>query len=240
MEAGSRKVRGDMGITERQDGDERAARLAAHSISQGQVTGWFDRLYVEAQGGRIDVPWDRAATHPLVVEWLGRQPQEGSGRQAVVVGCGLGYDAELLATRGFAVTAFDVAETAIAVTRDRHPGSQVDYRTADLLALPRAWGRAFDLVVEVFTVQALPIDAHAEATAGVTRLVAPGGTLLVVAASRAEDGAFPDGPPWPLTPAEIGAFASDGLDPVVVEQLPHPEDAQVLRWRAEMRRPGHH
>lgn len=222
-----------MGITERQDGEERAAQLAAESIAQGQATAWFDRLYAEARAGRTDVPWDRAAPHPLVAEWVARQRLVGSSRSAVVVGCGLGYDAELLDSVGFEVTAFDVAETGIEMARARHPGTRVDYRTADLFALPGGWERAFDLVVEVFTVQALPTSARAEATGCVARLVAPGGTLLVVAASR--EGGEAGGPPWPLTRAEVDAFA-DGLDPVLVEQLPHPDDARVLRWRAELRR----
>lgn len=226
-----------MGITERQDGDERASQLAAESIAQGEATGWFDRLYVEARDGRTDVPWDRAAPHPLLVDWAQRRHLDGVGRSAVVVGCGLGYDAELLAVAGFAVTGFDVAGTGIAMARDRHPGSPVDYRTADLFALPAAWASAFDLVVEVFTVQALPITRRTEAIRGVSGLVAPGGTLLVVAASR-EDGSAPDGPPWPLTRTEVDAFAADGLVPVLVQRLPHPDDTRVLRWRAELRRPG--
>jgi SAM-dependent methyltransferase len=225
-----------MGITERQDGDERAAQLAAESIARGEATEWFDRLYVEARDGRTHVPWDRAAPHPLVAEWVQRRRPDRSGRSAVVVGCGLGYDAELLALAGFAVTAFDVAETGIAMARGRHPGSPVDYRTADLFALPASWAGAFDLVVEVFTVQALPIARRTEATRCVAGLVAPGGTLLVVASSR-EDDTVPDGPPWPLTRAEIDAFAVERLDPVLVERSPHPDDTRVLRWRAELRRP---
>jgi hypothetical protein len=51
--------------------------------------------------------------------------------------------------------AFDVAETAIRVARQRHPGTAVDYVVADLLRPPAAWSRAFDLVVEIITVQAL-------------------------------------------------------------------------------------
>ena len=65
-------------------------------------------------------------------------------------------------------------------------------------------------------------------------MVAPGGTLIVIASARDEQG--PDeGPPWPLTRAEIDAFAADGLEPVRVEDV---RDAQApRRWRAEFRRP---
>ena len=70
-----------------------------------------------------------------------------------MVGCGLGYDAEFLAGRGFAVTAFDLAPTAIAGAKRLYPDSRVTYLAADLLDLPAAWAGGFDLVVEADTVQ---------------------------------------------------------------------------------------
>jgi SAM-dependent methyltransferase len=159
------------------------------------------------------------------------------------VGCGLGRDAEFVAGLGFATTAFDISETAVRVARDRHPGSPVDYRVADLLAPPPAWTGAFDLVVESNNVQSLPRSLRAQATASVASFVAPGGTLLVVAAAATEWG--DDGPPWPLTRADIAAFAAGGaasgpaggpgaggLTEVSVEELPAEDDPLVVRWRA--------
>jgi hypothetical protein len=58
------------------------------------------------------------------------------------------------------------------------------------------------------TVQALPVDLHAQATERVAWLT--GSTLLVLAVAR-DEGPVPDGPPWPLTPSEIAAFGVDGL-----------------------------
>jgi hypothetical protein len=66
--------------------------------------------------------------------------------------------------------------------RRRFPDSAVDYVVADLLDLPPEWHRAFDLVVEVITVQALPDPPRARAIACVASLVAPGGTLIVISA----------------------------------------------------------
>ena len=68
---------------------------------------------------------------------------------------------------------------------------------ADLLAPPAEWAGAFDLVVECNNVQALPRELRDTATAAVASFVAPGGTLLVVAAAATAWGE--DGPPWPLT-----------------------------------------
>jgi SAM-dependent methyltransferase len=151
-----------------------------------------------------------------------------------VVGCGHGFDAELVAAAGFDTVAFDVAPSAVAAARRLHPGSPVDYRVADLLALPVRWRQAFDLVVECRTVQSLPDSVRAHATSSVADLVRPGGTLLVVAAAR-DEGPPGGGPPWPLTRSEVEAFAHGGLEPVGIEDLRDPDPA-VRRWRAEFRR----
>ncbi len=109
------------------------------------------------------------------------------------------------------------------------------YAVGDLLDLPSEWVGAFDLVVEIYTVQAVNRSVRDELTAGVRSLVAPGGTLLAVQAI-AVDG-DDDGPPWPLTRAEMEAFGKDGLSPVTIEQLMVPgSPGRAGLWRAEFRR----
>jgi SAM-dependent methyltransferase len=212
------------------DPDEQTRRIAAESLAVDDPTGWFERLYSAASDGEAVVPWDRGAPHRLLVEWA--QALEGAGRRALVVGSGLGEDSELVAALGFDTVAFDVSETAIRTTRERFPDSTVRYLTADLLDPPPDWWDAFDLVVESLTVQSLPDPPRAQAIANVARMVAPGGTLLVIAAAREPDEPAP-APPWPLTRAEIDAFASGDLEPVRIEQIDG-------RWRAELRRPDGH
>ena len=203
-------------------------------MSDVDPVGFFEPLYVAAAAGRDAVPWDRGAPHPLVEEWAAGV--EGAGRSALVVGSGLGPDAELLAERGFAVVAFDVSPTAVASTRERYPDSPVDYCVANLLDPPAAWREAFDLVLESLTVQSMPPDFHAPAIANVARMVAPGGMLLVVATARDEAAGVPDGPPWPLTRAEVESFASEGLETVRIEDVHHP--GVPARWRARFERPA--
>ncbi|GIF13430.1 class I SAM-dependent methyltransferase [Actinoplanes teichomyceticus] len=202
-------------------------RFAAASLAAGDPTGWFERLYAQARDGHAVVPWDAPAASVHLREF-GLPP--GEGRRALVVGCGPGRDAEHLATLGYTVTAFDIAETAIALARERHPGSPVDYRVADLLDPPPAWRRAFDLVLESNNVQALPAGIRARAIGAVGEFVAAGGTLLVLAAAATDTPG--EGPPWPLTRAEIDAFAGRGLRPVTVERIPAAGSRLRLRWRA--------
>jgi SAM-dependent methyltransferase len=213
-------------------------RLASRSIAAGDPTGWFDRLYAAGAGGEVPMPWNRHTPHSMLVQWAQAQGLSGTGRRAIVVGCGLGADAEYVAGLGYSTVAFDVAETAVHTARKRHPGTTVDYVAADLLNPPAGWLQAFDLVVEIITVQALPDPPRRTAIVNVGRLVAPGGTLIVIAARQDHADAHTHGPPWPLSREEIDAFATDGLSPVHIEELSGPQHPDDHRWRAEFRRPA--
>jgi pimeloyl-ACP methyl ester carboxylesterase/SAM-dependent methyltransferase len=217
--------------------DAQGDRLAARSLAAGDPTGWFDRLYSAGAAGEVPMPWSRTEPHPLLTQWAQARLPTGSGRRAVVVGCGLGADAEYVARHGYDTVAFDIAETAIRLARQRFPGSRVHYLTADLLDLPAHWRRAFDLVVEIITVQALPDPPRHQAIVNVGRLVASGGTLLVVAAAQDDQDRLGQSPPWPLRRAEVEAFATDGLTAVRIEEVTDPRSPSDRRWRAEFRRP---
>jgi hypothetical protein len=67
------------------------------------------------------------------------------------------------------------------------------------------------------------------------RFVAPGGKLLVLAV--AQDGDAPvDGPPWPLSRADIESFALEGLVVVSLELVREPPG--MHHWRAVFTRPA--
>jgi SAM-dependent methyltransferase len=215
--------------------DEDTRRLSAAALAAGDATGWFEKLYAEAETGDAEVPWDLPRPSALLAEWARRTAVTGAGRSALVVGCGLGRDAEFLAGLGFATTAFDISETAVRTARERHPDSPVEYGVADLLDPPPQWRDGFDLVVESNNVQALPAPVRSRAIANVAPMVAPGGTLLVLAAA-AKAGDPADGPPWPLTRAEVESFAAPGLTVVSIEEIPDANDKLIVRWRAEFRR----
>ena len=216
------------------DREADADRLSAAALAAGDPTGWFEQLYAEAEGGRAVVPWDRGGPHPLLVEWADTQPPPEPGQRALVVGSGPGSDAAFLAGLGWTVTGFDVAPSAVAAARRRFPGAAVDFRVADVLHPPADWTAAYDLVLESYTVQALPVTLRPTVLGRIRDFVAPGGTLLVLAA--AEDQHIEAGPPWPLTRAEVESFAGEGVEAMRIEELRAPPD--VRRWRAQFRRSG--
>jgi SAM-dependent methyltransferase len=190
----------------------------------------FEAIYAGAEAGGAKPPWDYGAPRPQLVEWVEARHLDGGGREALVVGCGYGADAELLARSGFRTTGFDFAPTAIAAARRMHPASEVSYLVADVLDLPREWEGRFDLVVESLTVQSMPPEQHAVAARNIAALVAPRGTLLVLATTR-DEGTEVQGPPWPLTRAELEEFATGDL---VLSRVERIEGGTW--WRAELTR----
>lgn len=188
----------------------RAVELATEANEAGRPLDWFERLYSEAADPE-DVPWAELAPN----RWLIRQPeaQSGPGR-ALVVGCGYGDDAAWLAARGWDVTAFDIAPSAVRVARQRFADAGIEFVTSDLLALPAGWESAYDLVVEIFTIQVLPHPLRERAFAALAGVLAPGGLLFVHCRLREPDDPLGDFP-WPLTPDE----ARSGLAGLVIERF---------------------
>jgi SAM-dependent methyltransferase len=182
---------------------ERAGGFAADALARGEPLAWFEQLYASAPDESA-IPWADLKPHRLLMEWLDAADSE-PGR-ALVVACGLGDDAEELARRGYDVTGFDVAPSAIAWAKRRFPQSSVSYVVANALELPSEWVAAFDLVVEIYTLQALPEELRAPVGAAIVRCVAPGGTLVAIARARAEGSPPTSGPPWPLTAAELTGY----------------------------------
>ncbi len=169
---------------------------------------FFDAVYVNAGGDDAAVPWQGAMSRRLMEDWLAAYEPARHAR-ALVVAAGLGDDAAALATLGLDVVAFDQAPTAVEWARRRHPDADVDWHVADLFQPPPDWKAAFDLVVEVFTIQSIPPERQADAAATTRSFLAPGGTLLGIAIVH--DGTIePDGPPWPLHPDTIETL-TDGL-----------------------------
>lgn len=199
--------------------ESRAAAQRAVDSPDAAPENWFEDVYAASDASGAGVPWARLEPSIELLAWLEAERPRGDGQSVVVVGCGLGDDAEELARRGFVVTAFDVAESAIALCRERFPGSRVAYRAADLFALPAAWLGAFDLVCEHRTVQSLPPAWQDRGMAAIAGLCRPGGTVVVIVDFRPA-GAEKSGPPWRLRPEELAGFAAAGLQERSCEELP--------------------
>ena len=214
-----------------------ARRLAEEGVERGDALGWFESLYQQASGDAAGIPWADGAANPNLVAWLEEKSIAGGNQRALVVGCGLGDDAQRLAELGFSVTAFDISATAIEWCRRRFANSAVNYCVCDLFSPPADWKASFDFVFEAYTLQVLPPDMRTAAMTRIAECVAPGGTLLAIARGCDADEA-PGQMPWPLLQEELNHFATCGLDVVKLEDYVDDEEPPVRRFRAEFRRTG--
>ena len=212
----------------------RARQLAREFVQRGDATGWFEAMYAEAHFYEQAVPWADMVSNTNLVQWLDHRNIQGQGHRALVVGCGLGDDAEELARRGFEVVAFDIASTAIDWCKKRFPASHVEYVVADTLNAPSAWNASFDFVFEAYTLQSLPADLRRKAIACIAGMIAKQGTLLVICRGRSPE-EQPENFPWPLTKEELDEFLSTGLRQVQFEDYLDLEEPPARRFRVEYR-----
>lgn len=212
-----------------------AMRLAAKSLEAGDGTGWFEALYREAGADVGKVPWADLAPNPSLLPWIDELGL-GPASKVLVVGCGLGDDAEAFAARGAQVTAFDISPSAIAWAKKRFPESAVDYVVADLTALPPAWHGKFDWVFEAYTLQAIPADLRRRAIPALAPLVGPGGRIFIVCRG-ADDEDADAGPPWALT-MEMFAPLTGSLLLERYYDGPDQEEPPVRRFRSWYLRPS--
>ena len=209
----------------------RVQELAQKSYARNDPTGWFEELYSTAVGDESAIPWAKLQVNPNLASWIEKDLQ-GRGKTALVVGSGLGDDAEALAELGFEVTGFDISPTAIAWCQRRFPNTKVNYIVDDLLQPSQIGDRQFDFILESYTLQALPASVRPQGMKTIARLLASGGTLLIICRGRDADEPTKD-LPFPLTKEELTYFEELGLQRVEFEDYIQPKDSSIRRFRVE-------
>jgi len=184
--------------------------IAEEFLEKADPLGWFDVLYQKADGDHGQIPWAKMMVNPSLAEWQENSLSICEDKNALVIGCGLGDDAEFLAKQGYNVTAFDIAPTAINWCQQRFTNSKVSYLIGDLLAENLDWQSKFDLVFEARNIQALPLNLREKVIKNIANFVKKDGTLLVIARLRADENE-PSGPPWPLSEGELNQFKKLGF-----------------------------
>ena len=211
------------------DPRERTREIAAEFAERGDATGWFDALYKEAKGDNEKIPWADLEPNKYFRAWAERTNLKGNGRNALVIGCGLGDDAVYLDDLGFDVSAFDISPTAIEWAKRLHGERNIEFEVADLFEPFRGWIGAFDFVLEVYTIQPLPLEMRERAIDSVAAFVAPGGELVVVSRGREDDEPIEE-IPWPLSREDLSRFDANGLNQTHFEIMQGDEDPPAPRF----------
>jgi SAM-dependent methyltransferase len=153
--------------------------------------------YWESRYQSNDMPWDKGAPSPGLVDFLAAHPEMPRG-SVCVPGCGTGSDVLEFARGGFAAHGFDLAPSAIAraTAAATAAGLTAQFQLVDFLAAEPP--QKFDWLFEHTLFCAIQPPERDDYIRAVRRWLKPGGTYLAV--NYFDCG--PDGPPWPTDRAE--------------------------------------
>ncbi len=192
-----------------QEGDvlsERSGTLADDPFGGRRPTGHerMTGLPWDASYRDGPAPWDIGRPQPAIVRLAA---EVGFAGAVLDVGCGTGENALHLASLGLSVLGVDVAETALAIARQKADdrGIEVEFAAADAFRLERL-GRRFETVLDCGLFHTFDGDERPRYAASLTSVTEQGGTLYVLCFS--DDG--PGTGPHPIGREELRA----AFDPV--------------------------
>jgi SAM-dependent methyltransferase len=218
---------------EKHDARERTKEIQSKFAEKGDALGWFEALYKEASGDNEKIPWADLEPNKFLRYWAEKTNLQGNNRNALVVGCGLGDDAKFLHDLGFNVTAFDISPTAIEWARKLHSETDIKFFVADLFDTPKEWFQAFEFVLEVYTIQPLPLEIRPKVIDAIANFVEfPNGKLVVVTRGR-EDDEIPPEMPWALSRADLLRFEANNLQQTYFEEMLGDEEPPIPRFVVE-------
>lgn len=217
---------------ETHDARERTKEIQAEYAEKGDALGWFDALYKEAAGDNEKIPWADLKPNKFLRRYAEETKLQGNDRSALVVGCGLGDDARFLHDLGFKVTGFDISKTAIEWARKLHSDADIKFFAADLFDAPKEWYQSFEYVLEVYTIQPLPLKIRPQTIDAIANFVELRGTLLVVTRGRGDDEVPPE-LPWALSRKDLSRFEKNNLKQVHFEEMLGDEEPPIRRFVVE-------
>ena len=180
-------------------------------------------------------PWDIGRPQQAIARLVSQRPFAGAVLDA---GCGTGEHALLIASLGFSVLGVDVAETALAIARQKASdrGIEAEFAAADALHLDRL-GRKFQTVLDCGLFHAFEGAERTEYVASLASVTERGATLYVLCFSDAS----PDTGPHPVSEQELrAAFPSASgwnvaaIEPERIETRFHDNGAPA--WLATIKR----
>ena len=157
----------------------------------------MSRDYWENRYQSHDMPWEKGAPSPGLVDFLAAHPDLPRGTVAVP-GCGTGHDVREFARARFPVSGFDLAPSAISLARQatKAAGLEADFQLFDFLGDEPS--QRFDWLFEHTLFCAIQPNERDDYVRAVLRWLKPGGTYLAVNYFDCD----PDGPPFPTTREE--------------------------------------
>lgn len=165
------------------------------------MTDWNER-YLKG-----DMPWEKGAPAPPLLELLEKADHEIWGESGVLVpGCGTGHDVRALAARGITALGLDLAEEAYRRATEHPEVGGESYEMGDFLDPAWRAGKCFSAIWEHTCFCAIHPERRDDYAAACAELIEPGGCLVGVFFLNPYDpGEERTGPPFPAQVEELDA-----------------------------------
>src|SRR5882724_4490320 len=175
-----------------------------------------------------DMPWEKGEASPGLVDFLSKHPELARGR-VCVPGCGTGHDAREWAKAGFVVTGYDIAPSAIALSRERTAAAGLTAQFEPGNFLKDEPTERFDWVFEHTLFCAIDLADREDYVRAVLRWLKPGGDYLAVNYMIPDT----DGPPFGTTREELLRRFSPHFELVqewVPRSYPNRTGLELMLW----------
>lgn len=182
----------------------------------------------EARYKSGDMPWEKGAPAPGLVDFLKARP--GLPRGTVCVpGCGTGHDVCVWASAGFEAYGFDIAPSAVQLSRQRADAQRVSAQFERLDFLRDPPPRLFDWLFEHTLFCAIQPEERAAYVQAVLRWLKPNGQYIAINYLIPDS----DGPPFGATRKELWRRFSPHFDLTeewVPASYPNRTGLELMLW----------
>jgi cyclopropane fatty-acyl-phospholipid synthase-like methyltransferase len=188
----------------------------------------MSRDYWENRYETKDMPWEKGAPSPGLVDFLSTHPDLSKG-SVCVPGCGTGHDVRAWAAAGFEVTGYDIASSAIKLASEKTnaAGLKAKFVQGDFLHdLPC---EKYDWVFEHTLFCAIDPSERADYVRAVRNWLKSGGNYLAVNYLIPDE----DGPPFGTTREELLKWFQQDYELVtdwVPRSYPNRAGLELMLW----------
>jgi len=182
----------------------------------------------EARYQTGDMPWEKGEASPGLVDFLMAHPHLPRGA-VVVPGCGTGHDVRVWAKAGFESWGFDLAPSAVRLSREKTEaaGLRASFVQSDFLSDPPP--KSFDWLFEHTLFCAIDPSRREDYVQAARHWLKPGGQLLAVHYMIRDE----QGPPFGVTQQELMERFSPLFDLLrgwVPRSYPNRTGLELMLW----------
>lgn len=195
---------------------------------QSKIGNIMSQNYWENRYQTKDMPWEKGAPSPGLVDFLAAHPNLARGT-VCIPGCGTGHDVREWAKAGFDAYGFDIAPSAIELSKEKTKaaGLKATFQLGDFLHDQPPF--QFDWLFEHTLFCAIDLAERDNYVRAVLRWLKPGGRYLAVNYLIPDK----DGPPFGTTRGELWRRFSSHFDLAeewVPRSYPNRTGLELMLW----------